>query len=485
MNPSNTPETPRKTLGLTGITINAMALVAPGAFAWLLYQAQATAAGAGLAGIWPGVLAALCAALLTALAFGELARSYPGTGLRSAYHFAEQVFRERDHPRGAGLLRTAKFLTGWAAHLYYWVYPGVMVGFIGILTDYILRQMGYHPTPFGQVLLAAAFAAFIGFLALRGITGTTSSSTVLNTIQLAVLAFFGLLAILFRVGPAASGLFQWTHADPLSILLPTRVDGLIFQAALAMMLMVGFESVTALGAAAANPQRDIPRAAVLALVIQGAFAYLFVYFTAGLAMNRAVDATASTAPLGDLAVQIGDTLLKGNGFLLMFVMAFTVMIALLAAMLTATNNGVRISFSMALDSEMPDLMGTLNPRYTTPYYTVLAISLVSALVGAAAILGGLPALIGVILASNLGAFLLYAILCALTVAAFAGTGSFHWLRHGFIPVLGLLLNLGMAVAAPAIGLLAGGVVAQGVLVALGLAGFWLAVNIVYYIFRRK
>ena len=37
------PNPVRKTLGLTGITINAMALTAPGAFLWLLYQVQAAA----------------------------------------------------------------------------------------------------------------------------------------------------------------------------------------------------------------------------------------------------------------------------------------------------------------------------------------------------------------------------------------------------------------------------------------------------------
>ena len=31
----------KKTLGLTGVTVNAMALIAPGAFLWLTYQVQA------------------------------------------------------------------------------------------------------------------------------------------------------------------------------------------------------------------------------------------------------------------------------------------------------------------------------------------------------------------------------------------------------------------------------------------------------------
>ena len=91
-----------------------------------------------------------------------------------------------------------KFLTGWVAHLYYWVYPGVMVAFMGILVDTSLRHFGYQPTPFGQIILAISCAAFIGFLALRGITGSTVSSVVLNTLQLLTLGVFVVLAILFR-----------------------------------------------------------------------------------------------------------------------------------------------------------------------------------------------------------------------------------------------------------------------------------------------
>jgi amino acid transporter len=475
---------PRKTLGLTGVTLHAMALVAPGAFAWLLYQAQVSGAANGLGGIWLGVLAALVTALLTALSFGELARRYPEAGFRSAYHFAEQVFRDRNHPLDTRLARFAKFATGWAAHLYYWVYPGVMVAFLGILADYLLRQMGYQPTPFGQILLAAAFSAFIGFLALRGITGTTTSSIVLNTLQLTTLTVFSLLGILFRViNPLQLSAAEWTHPAVADIFAaPPR--GLFFQAALAMMLMVGFESVTSLGASTTNPKRDIPHATVLALIIQGVFAYLLVYFSAELAFNSRLDAANSRAPLGELALQLGDQLLKGNGLALMFVLGFTVVVALLGAMLTATNNGVRISFSMALDAEMPDLLGVLHPKYATPYYTVIILSLVSATIGSIGILGGLPALIGIILASNLGAFLLYAILGGLTLAAFAGTERFHWLRHGLLPVAGIALNLALAVLALVFGLNTGGVIARGCLVALTVAGLWLLTNVIYYFIRR-
>ena len=160
----------RKTLGLTGITINAMALIAPGAPIWLLYQAQAVGTFEGSADIWPGVLAALLCAILTARSLGELARRFPIAGQRGAYHFADPALREVAKRGLTGWVRAGKFLIGWASHLYYWIYPGVMIAFAGVLMDYLLRQFGYHPTVFGQLILTFSFAAWVGFLALRGIT---------------------------------------------------------------------------------------------------------------------------------------------------------------------------------------------------------------------------------------------------------------------------------------------------------------------------
>ncbi len=483
------PTPARKTLGLTGITINAMALTAPGAFLWLLYQAQAAGVG-GVADIWPGILLALAGALITALSFGELARRYPEAGFRSAYHFADRVFAEQKHPRYRRLARLAKFATGWAAHLYYWIYPGVMVAFMGILADYLLRFFGYHPTVFGEAVLAAAFAAFIGFLALRGITGTTTSSVVLNTIQLTTLLVFAALAIAFRVlNPGGLAPSDWIHPSITSVLLPHSFNGVLFQAALAMILMVGFESSTVLGASASNPQRDIPRGAILALIIQGLFSYLLGYFAAGFALNVHIDAAVSHAPLGDLALQIGDLLLGGYGVTLMLVIGFTVAIALLGGTLTAINNGVRISFAMAMDAEMPDVLGLLHPQYATPYFAVVLLSAVSAMIGAAGIIGGLPVLMGIILASNLGAFSLYALLCILMIVTFLGDPfedpSFNIFRHVVLPVIGLLINIGIVIAAAVIGLGAGGATTQASLIAFGLAGVWLLVSVAYYFVRRK
>ena len=116
------------TLGLTGLTMNAMALIAPGAFLWLTFAIQG---GTGATGpsMWMGILLALVLCLATAVCYAEMSKLYPGTG--SSYYFAEQSFLNHDtHWRFA---RLAKFIVGWASHLYYWIYPGVMVGVMGVL----------------------------------------------------------------------------------------------------------------------------------------------------------------------------------------------------------------------------------------------------------------------------------------------------------------------------------------------------------------
>src|SRR5438874_11744032 len=132
----------RKTLNLTGVTVNAMALIAPGAFLWITYQLQVAQTFPGTSNstaldIWPGIVFALILAFLTAISYSELARLYPEAGTGSCYYFAEKAFIDKQEPRHHKWARLAKLATGWSAHLFYWVYPGVMVAFMATLLSYI------------------------------------------------------------------------------------------------------------------------------------------------------------------------------------------------------------------------------------------------------------------------------------------------------------------------------------------------------------
>jgi APA family basic amino acid/polyamine antiporter len=192
----------RGTLGLTGLTMNAMALIAPGAFLWLTFQMQSLY-GAPMAGsaMWAGIVLALVLCIATAISYAELSKLYPGPG--SSYLYAEQAFLSKTH--AYKFARIAKFITGWASHLYYWVYPGVMVGVTAILSGYLLNQFfpdtfsGIYNSPLFMFLFCAVFALGVAYIAYRGVTGTTAVNVAINIIQISALLIFSVIAIGYRV----------------------------------------------------------------------------------------------------------------------------------------------------------------------------------------------------------------------------------------------------------------------------------------------
>src|SRR5689334_12950202 len=116
----------KATLGLTGVTVNAMALIAPGAFLWLTFQLQAAQSVKGVTtakDMLPGLLAALVLAFLTAYSYSQLANLFPKAGTGSSYYFAEAALLNREEGGHYRFARLSKFVVGWTSHLYYWIYP--------------------------------------------------------------------------------------------------------------------------------------------------------------------------------------------------------------------------------------------------------------------------------------------------------------------------------------------------------------------------
>ena len=276
---SRTTGSMKRTLNLTSLLVNAMALIAPGAFLWTTFQVQAAQTNGGLttAGeMWTGLLAALVLAFLTAISYAELANIYPKAGSGSSYYYAEASFLEKEKSGHRQYARIAKFLVGWISHLYYWIYPGIMVAFSAILIVYIFGLFGITLAIWEQILVAVLFSFLNGYIAFRGITGSTMTAIIINAIQLATLIAFSILAILYRYTHPNLAYVQSVS----TILLPHNFTNLVFQSTIAILLLVGFESVTSLGSEALRPKQDIKKAILLSLIIQGVFAYLFEYFAA-------------------------------------------------------------------------------------------------------------------------------------------------------------------------------------------------------------
>src|SRR5579885_884880 len=172
-------EGPRPTLGLTGLTVNAMALIAPGAFLWTTFQAQATLANGSqstASDMWFALLASIAIAFLTALCYSELANIYPRAGAGSSYYFAEAAFLDKEKAHHQRWARVAKMSAGWISHLYYWIYPGVLVAFIATLFVYVFALFGTNLSQPVQIGIAIGAAILIGYVALRGINGSTMTA---------------------------------------------------------------------------------------------------------------------------------------------------------------------------------------------------------------------------------------------------------------------------------------------------------------------
>jgi APA family basic amino acid/polyamine antiporter len=574
------------TLGLTGLTMNAMALIAPGAFLWLTFYAQATE-GSTSPSMWIGIVFALLLCLATAICYAEMAKLYPGTG--SSYYFAEQSFL--NHEKAWRYARLSKFIVGWASHLYYWIYPGVMVAVTGIFVGYVVGTLypnfmsASNPGPMFMMLVAILFTFGVAYIAHRGVNGSTAVSVAINVIQISALIVFAVMAIGYRMNHAPGSVaFQWdsttseaydyefktqsqtvngqktdvivrdanmvpqplldaagkpvpyhisypekdsmgnflSHKSGSSVVAVHNFGWMFVQATVAILILVGFESVTSLGGEAKNAKRDVPIAVITSLLVQGAFCYLFEYFAANYVLNSGYtmqNAAGSAAPIGDLMVMVGDALFgSGHGRTFMLIEAVTVFLALIGTTLSCINTGARVTYAMGKDQEVPEHFGFLHEKNLSPHRAIWTLAVISAIFGCLALVmvfgdAGAPTdaaiqalphgfwssfgylthdkmaalpntLTTITLASNFGTFLLYGLSCVTCMVCFHNHPKFSFVKHLAVPVFGVLANL-VCMSFYLIGPFMGYGTKMEPFLALGIAAVWAIYGAIYFTMSSK
>jgi basic amino acid/polyamine antiporter, APA family len=599
--PEPTGGTMKATLGLTGLTSNAMALIAPGAFLWLTFSEQ-SAYGAPSAGsaMWMGMLLALVLCLATAVSYAELSKLYPGAG--SSYYFAEQAFLSKK--QAYKWARIYKFMVGWASHLYYWIYPGVMVCVTSIFIGYMAGQL--FPSTFSvaegspllMIVFSVIFSFAVSYIAYRGVVGATSVNVAINIIQITALLIFSAMAIAHRahtkegdvdwtldstgtptqyvqdtvpnmiqdpkfpndptkqivdpsgatnpkVDPSGAAVWVYYAADdkgnvindskgnPVVVstdangklaALPTGVaktvpepvtisylggmvqdskgiwqfnyhdsaksviywhsgQYILIQGCIAILCLVGFESVSSMGEEAKDPKRHIPIAIIASLLIQGGFCYLIEYFAANYFQSSLYTnqtAAGSPAPIGDMMQLVGAWTWGSAkaGWWFMFLQAITVFLAMIGTTLSCINTGARVTYAMGRDNEVPTTLGVLHGTNNTPHKCIWLLATIGAIVGIFGVVFYLcgPAssasldtnlstaqaaslwykgvfsyataqkfpcsLLVITLISNFGTFLLYMMSCIVAMVAFHQHHMHNFLKHKLIPLFGLVANLG-------------------------------------------
>jgi basic amino acid/polyamine antiporter, APA family len=573
------------TLGLTGLTSNAMALIAPGAFLWLTFFLQATTGVAGqpstAPAMWMGIFAALLLCLATAVSYAEISKLYPGTG--SSYYYAEQALLSKD--KAFKYARIAKFIVGWGSHLYYWVYPGVMVATTGVFVGYVVGFLypnfisGSNPGPVFMALVAIVFSFFVAWIAQKGAGASTAVNLAINIVQISALIVFSVLALGYRMNhPAGSPAFQYdsqtlatytyqfatnpkdnsvmrdasgaplplldkagkpvpftvdypttdasgnflTHPAAASVVAPHKISWVFIQATVAILILVGFESVTAMGGEAKNPTKHIPIAVIGSLLIQGLICYLIEYFAANYFLNSGYtmqSASVSAAPIGDMMIIVGDGLLgQGHGKYFMLAEAVTVFLALIGTTLSCMNTGARVTYAMGKDDEAPEHFGILHAQSLTPRRAIWTLAVISAVIGTVAVslvfadaaaptdatiaalphgilssfgysthdkMAALPnSLLAITLTSNFGTFILYALSCFLCIVAYNKRPDHSFVVHTLIPGFGLLANL-ICMAFYVIGPFFNLGTKMEPLTALGISAVWGLYGAIYFLRSSK
>jgi basic amino acid/polyamine antiporter, APA family len=491
----------KRSLTLTGITVNAMALIAPGAFLWTTFAAQAAlnkGTQSTATEMWTGLVFSLILALLTAYSYAQLAKIYPDAGAGSSYYFAEAAFLDKEKPEHQRYARFAKLSVGWISHLYYWIYPGIMVAFTATLFGYIYLTVVHHQLSFLPLaILAVVFAAVSGMIAFRGISGSTMAAIAVNVIQIVTLVLVSILFIAFRLGhahaaPLVQGLSGSFSQHASGIIIPHSFIKLLYQSTIAILLLVGFESVTALGAEAIRPERDIQRGVLLSLIIQGGICYLFEYFAANFAVGNATIASGSgasavggygaaatsTAPIGDMLKSVGNNMLGQSGNAIALIVAVTVLLALVGTTLACLNTGVRVTYAMAKDKEMPGVLSLLHGKYATPHGGVVTLTVVSALFGIYGV-KSVNTLTQITLASNTGTFIVYGMSCIVALVAFASRHDRHLIKHRLVPGLGALMNIGELLGVIYIAVKSSGNSSKNAYIALAVVAVWILLGFIW------
>jgi amino acid transporter len=533
--------------------------------------------------MWLGIFAALLLCLATAVAYAEISKLYPGTG--SSYYYAEQALLSKDkafkYARVAKfIVGWGSHLYYWVYPGVMVAVTGIFVGYVvGFL--YPNFMSGAIPGLLFMALVAVVFSFFVAWIATKGAGASTAVNIAINVIQISALVVFSVLALGYRAShPAGSSgetSFQYdtqtlatytyqyatakdgttirdssgvpqplldaagkpvpyiitypttdasgnflTHENAKSVIAPHKFSFIFIQATVAILILVGFESVTSMGGEAKNPTKHIPIAVIASLLIQGLVCYLFEYFAANYFLNSGYtmqSAVSSAAPIGDMMIIVGDALLgHGNGKYFMLAEAFTVFLALIGTTLACMNTGARVTYAMGKDDEAPEHFGILHAKSLSPRKAIWTLAVISAVIGVIAValvfgdasapadtaiaalphgifsnwgylshdqLAALPnSLLTITLTSNFGTFILYALSCFLCIVAFHKRPDYNVVLHLLIPGFGLLANLvcmAFYLISPVFGL---GTFKEPLL-ALGISAVWGFYGAIYFLRSSK
>ncbi|HUU75676.1 MAG TPA: amino acid permease [Methanoregulaceae archaeon] len=318
----------KRELGLWEVTLSGIGIIL-GAGIYALIGAAATRAGNA---IWLSFAVSALVAAFTALSYAELSSMFPLAG-------AEYEYTDR------ALGKNLAFVVGW------------LIIFSGII---------------GASAVALGFAGYLG--AIMSVPAIPASIALIAV--LSIILFYGiresaLLASIFTLIEAGGLILIIIAGIPYLgrvnyLEMPLGISGLFSAAALVFFAYMGFEEIVKFSEETRSPERTIPKALLLALVICTAL-YILVSISAVSVLGWEA-LSMSEAPFSDVAQMAWG----GNASLILSVIALFATSNTVLLMLFASS---RISYAMARSGSLPAALSGIHPGRRTPWIAVIAVAL--------------------------------------------------------------------------------------------------------------
>lgn len=305
-------------------------------------------------------------ALFSALSYAELAGSIPVAG--SSYSYAYATMGE-----------LIAWVCGWCLVLEYGVsVAAVAVGWGEYLNELLDGTIGVTipdilSAPPGDGGIFNLPALIVVLLAMVFLLGGARESARANTIMVAVKIVSLLLFCAIGLKGFQSGNYE--HFMPLGMAGVSAAGATLF------FSYIGFDAASTAGEEAKNPQRDLPRAIMLSLVIVTALYVLVAAVAVGARPWK--EFSDSEAALAGIMKDV-----TGQSFWATLLAAGAV-IAIASVVLTVLYGQTRVLFAMSRDGLVPKVFSKVHAKSGAPRVNTVLVSLFCGVLAAAVPLGQL------------------------------------------------------------------------------------------------
>ena len=316
----------KRVLGLrSAVIINLGAIIGAGIFVII-----GIAAGKAGPAIIISIFISAIIAIFTGLSFSEIAQHISKEG--GVYEYAKESFAP-----------SAGFIGGTM-----WTFSNMIaISAVSLsMGSYINSLFHLH---INLIIYGIPVIILFAVLNMLGIKNSAKTLSILVGVNLVILIIF-----------IVSGLFYFKASD-FSNFAPHGFTGIMGGSALIFFAFTGFSRITTVGDEVKNPEKNIPKAIIISIIISSALYAVVAVVAIGLIPSSSL--ASASAPLS-AAIKV-----LHNPYLIVII-AIGGITATAGVVLTGILGTSRVLYAMGRDREIPERFGKID-KFGTPIYSIL------------------------------------------------------------------------------------------------------------------